>query len=296
MAAGGGGFPTQEWDDYRTSADAHLNLTDQVKAGLHTVGVSFVGKSWEQEGMLQPPLREYGATVTEITDTTSKPEGPGVESVTIDGPYNPLGRVRRRAGSGSSCAVRRRPRRSRVRQADSRHARAAGVPAAGDRQGRRAAAGVLRGRAAPRGASRAASSRRSSACSSIRSSCSGSSRAPAESRRQRCSHLSDIELASRLSFFLWSSIPDDELLELAERGPPEGSGRARAAGAADAGRSRARRRSSTISSGSGCSCADVEAQAPDPNVFPEFDENLREAFMRRKPSSSSRASCAKTAA
>ena len=30
--------------------------------------------------------------------------------------------------------------------------------------------------------------------------------------------VSDLELASRLSFFLWSSIPDDELLELAERG------------------------------------------------------------------------------
>jgi hypothetical protein len=30
--------------------------------------------------------------------------------------------------------------------------------------------------------------------------------------------ISDVELASRLSFFLWSSIPDDELLELAEKG------------------------------------------------------------------------------
>ncbi len=30
--------------------------------------------------------------------------------------------------------------------------------------------------------------------------------------------LSDVELASRLSFFLWSSIPDDELLDLAIRG------------------------------------------------------------------------------
>ena len=29
--------------------------------------------------------------------------------------------------------------------------------------------------------------------------------------------LSDIELASRLSFFLWSSIPDNELLTLAEQ-------------------------------------------------------------------------------
>ena len=44
--------------------------------------------------------------------------------------------------------------------------------------------------------------------------------------------ISDLELASRLSFFLWSSIPDDELLDLAARGQAEGSGGARAAGAA----------------------------------------------------------------
>ena len=30
--------------------------------------------------------------------------------------------------------------------------------------------------------------------------------------------ISDLELASRLSFFLWSSIPDDELLDAADRG------------------------------------------------------------------------------
>ncbi len=34
-----------------------------------------------------------------------------------------------------------------------------------------------------------------------------------------CTHrISDLDLASRLSFFLWSSIPDDELLGLAIRG------------------------------------------------------------------------------
>ena len=30
--------------------------------------------------------------------------------------------------------------------------------------------------------------------------------------------ITDVELASRLSFFLWSSIPDDELLDLADSG------------------------------------------------------------------------------
>ena len=36
-------------------------------------------------------------------------------------------------------------------------------------------------------------------------------------RQKRCP-ISELELASRLSFFLWSSIPDEELLNLAERG------------------------------------------------------------------------------
>ena len=35
---------------------------------------------------------------------------------------------------------------------------------------------------------------------------------------QTAYHLSDLELASRLSFFLWSSVPDERLLDLAERG------------------------------------------------------------------------------
>ena len=49
--------------------------------------------------------------------------------------------------------------------------------------------------------------------------------------------LSDLELASRLSFFLWSSIPDDELLTAASQGKLRNAGGARAAGAAHAGRS-----------------------------------------------------------
>jgi hypothetical protein len=32
--------------------------------------------------------------------------------------------------------------------------------------------------------------------------------------------VNDLELASRLSFFLWSSLPDDELLKVARRSPP----------------------------------------------------------------------------
>src|SRR5262249_9600200 len=41
---------------------------------------------------------------------------------------------------------------------------------------------------------------------------------PANTPAGTVHRVSDIELASRLSFFLWSSIPDDELLAVAERG------------------------------------------------------------------------------
>jgi hypothetical protein len=43
-------------------------------------------------------------------------------------------------------------------------------------------------------------------------------RAPAGAAPGSIHEVSDLELASRLSFFLWSSIPDDELLDLAENG------------------------------------------------------------------------------
>src|SRR4029079_1329377 len=41
---------------------------------------------------------------------------------------------------------------------------------------------------------------------------------PANSGANTIYRISDLELASRLSFFLWSSLPDDELLDAAERG------------------------------------------------------------------------------
>ena len=48
--------------------------------------------------------------------------------------------------------------------------------------------------------------------------------------------ITDVELASRLSFFLWSSLPDEELLDLAVGGKLRQRARVRAAGAPDAGR------------------------------------------------------------
>ena len=58
--------------------------------------------------------------------------------------------------------------------------------------------------------------------------------APVESAPGAPYRVRDLDLASRLSFFLWSSIPDDELVDLAARGRLRGAGRPRAAGPPDA--------------------------------------------------------------
>src|SRR5678815_5638109 len=42
--------------------------------------------------------------------------------------------------------------------------------------------------------------------------------APASIKQGEAYRISDLELASRLSFFLWSNVPDDELLTLASQG------------------------------------------------------------------------------
>src|SRR5438128_11034626 len=82
-----------------------------------------------------------------------------------------------------------------------------------------------------------------------------------------------------MSFFLWSSIPDDELLDLAARGkladPPVLEREARRM-LADA------RASALVTNFAGqwLHLRNVRLAAPDPKVFPEWDDNLREALQR----------------
>ena len=93
--------------------------------------------------------------------------------------------------------------------------------------------------------------------------------------------ISDLELASRLSFFLWSSIPDDELLDAGGAGPAAAAGRARTAGAPHAGRPEVAARSSTNFAGQWLlSAQPARTSQPDSNEFPDFDDNLRQAFRR----------------
>lgn len=91
--------------------------------------------------------------------------------------------------------------------------------------------------------------------------------------------ISDSELASRLSFFLWSSIPDDELLNVAASGTlrrPEVLRR-------QVNRMLADPRAESLVTNFAAQWLflhDVESKEPDLFLFREFDEGLRSAFVR----------------
>jgi mono/diheme cytochrome c family protein len=91
--------------------------------------------------------------------------------------------------------------------------------------------------------------------------------------------ISDLELASRLSFFLWSSIPDDELLNVAVAGKlkqPEVLEKQVRRMMADA-------RSESLVNNFAAQwlfLRDVEVKQPDLFLFREFDEGLRRSFER----------------
>jgi mono/diheme cytochrome c family protein len=91
--------------------------------------------------------------------------------------------------------------------------------------------------------------------------------------------VSDTELASRLSFFLWSSIPDDELLKLAIDGtlhqPAVLEKQVRRMLADPKARALV-----TNFANQWLYLRDLKSVNPDVTVFPDFDDNLRQGFQR----------------
>ena len=266
-----------EWEYYMNTGDAHLEVRFPAKAGQRTVGVSFVRRAAELEGVLQPRNRGYGRFVDERYD-----EDAAVEQVAIGGPYTvegPGDTPSRREifacrPDGTATAEEEEACAGRIlgklaRRAYRRPVEGGDVEALLDffRTGRRDGSfddgiqfALERMLVDPEFLFRI-------------------ERDPADTAPGTPYRLGDLELASRLSFFLWSSIPDDELLEAAAGGrlgdPAELERQTRRL-LAD-GRSRAL---VDNFASQWLRLRNLESQERESADYPEFDENLREAFRR----------------
>jgi hypothetical protein len=259
----------------RNRADEAWNLRVPVKAGQRDVVVTFVNRtSALEETTRQPFMRPYPAGVN-IPETRL---GSYVRSVEIAGPFAPTG-----AGSGQSrerifsckptpatedtCA--RSILTRLARHAYRRPVTAADVDPllAFYREGRK-------GQTFDEGIERAVRRLLVSPEFLFRV-----ERDPAGVKPGTSYRVADIELASRLSFFLWSSIPDDELLSLAEKrqlGTP-------AVLEAQVRRMLADPRADAFTrnfAGQWLFLRNLEASVPVQSTFPDFDDSLRQAFRR----------------
>ena len=244
--------------------DARGPVRLKIPAGPQTIGVAIVRRA---------NARGVDDLFSELANTA------GVTSLGINGPLNPTGPgdtpSRRRI---FTCRPESAASGGALRAHDPLDARDACAASSGQRArpDDRHADGVLRVRAERCAASTAAFSTRWRACSSIRSSSTGSSVHPRACAPAPSTAISDLELASRLSFFLWSSIPDEELLALAATGrlairPCSSSRRG------ECWPTIARARWSATSPDSGCMLRQLDDIAPGTK---EFDGNLRYAFRR----------------
>jgi mono/diheme cytochrome c family protein len=272
-----------EWEKYmQIGGDAGLEIRVPVEAGPRVVGVSFVRELWEPEGIPQPLQRGRVLTNDQIyMDYAS------VGSVQIGGPYKITGAAKdtpsRRAifvceprleTEERACATKilsriaRRAYRRPVTKADVQTLLE--FFTSGRQDGGSFNAGIqfalerilvdpdflLRIHRDPTGARQ---------------------NAAAQAATYR---LSDMEVASRLSFFLWSSIPDERLLDLAERGEltsPLTLEKEVRRMLAD---SRATDTLVDDFAAQWLNLRRVEEVVVDPDRYPNYDESLLQAFKR----------------
>ena len=232
------------------TADADLEVRVPVKAGLHEVGVSFVRRFWEPEGIAAAAANRLRTHDERVLPRQSR----GGDRVDRRAVRRDRHLAIRPAAASCSCAVRngrRRAESSRVRgrilstlatrayrrPVTERTCRRCSTSTRRARRGQLRRRHPARSRAHPGGAELSLP-RRTRARGS----------APGAVYR-----LSDLDLASRLSFFLWGSIPDDELREAAIRGNAERSRPCSSSRCSACCAIRARTRSSKISPAAGSS-------------------------------------------
>jgi hypothetical protein len=199
--------PTLAGDDVEARSRARVRLT----AGPHTIGVAFIEKTAAQNSWrLQPFLRS--------SHDTFDPTGyPHIDVFSVTGPYNPT-------GSGDTPSRRRvfmcRPSAAAdeepcARRIVSTLARLAYRGQASDEDIQRLMSFYATGRREgnfEKGIQLALQRMLASAKFALRV-----ERDPANAKPGSVYPLNSLDLASRLSFFLWSSLPDDELLRVAEQ-------------------------------------------------------------------------------
>jgi len=242
-----------------------------MKAGMHTLGAGFLSEFWKVEG--GPVAGRRGAPAPQFT-------APAVDYVQIGGPNNPTGpgdtESRRRificrpaAGQPEEpCA--NRILTSLARQAYRRPVGPSDLAplmklyASGRGDGGSFETGIETGLRAilvsPDFLFRV-------------------ERDPADAAPGAVHRVSDLDLASRLSFFLWSSIPDEELLKLAEQGKLHDQAVLRQ----QVSRMLCDAKSQALVAnfaGQWLRLRNISEWKPDPEKFPQFDDALRNAMRR----------------
>jgi mono/diheme cytochrome c family protein len=250
-----------------------LQVRVQVKAGQRKVGAAFLQRSVAQGGNRLQPFQRSTLIATDHLGV------PHVENVTVSGPFNAT-------GAGDTASRRRLFTCTPARARDERSCAEKIVSSLARRAYRRPLndadlAGLMKfydaGRSEgsfDRGIEMALRAVLVSPKFIFRVEHDPGGVAPGEPYR-----ISDIELASRLSFFLWSSIPDDELLDAASRGRlrrPEEIERQVRRMLADP------KAQALVANFAGqwLHIRNLKNTTPDKNDFPDFDDNLRQAFER----------------
>lgn len=266
-------FNQGDFERYLLAADDHLEMRFSARAGTHLIQVTFANHISEPEGVFQPPVTDYAYAL----DYGHPDTEPGIASVTVGGPYNAsgLGETESRErifvcypeepSEEMECAqeilstLARRAFRRPVNAMDLQDLTAlyeVGHASGGFEAGIQLALQrvivdpefLFRLERDPYGV------------------------APGEAYR-----LSDLELASRLSFFLWSSIPDDELLAVASDGRLSDEEVLEAQVRRMLADPKAQALVDNFA-GQWLYLRNVEHTWPNPDFFPEFDANLRDAF------------------